>query len=178
MYKKLNYLASVCAPDYSSNGYMRGNLIELTIGGYLYNQVGIMQGINYTIPMDSPWEIAINDTGDPDELAAKSDPLVKELPFMIKVSGFNFIPIHNFVPRLQQNTFGGIGSSGRDEKGKITTFGKERYIALSEGTVKRGQNNYDRVESTISPISTTGITPLSVNSLPSAPLANLGGYNG
>ena len=24
MYKKLNYLASVCAPDYSNTGYMRG----------------------------------------------------------------------------------------------------------------------------------------------------------
>ena len=53
MYQKLNYLASVCAPDYSSNGYMRGNLIELTVGGYLYNQVGIMKGINYGVPAES-----------------------------------------------------------------------------------------------------------------------------
>ena len=36
MYKKLNFLASTLAPDYSPNGYMRGNLIQLTIGGYLY----------------------------------------------------------------------------------------------------------------------------------------------
>ena len=28
MYQKLNYLASVCAGDYSDVGYMRGNLIE------------------------------------------------------------------------------------------------------------------------------------------------------
>ena len=35
MYQKLNYLASVCAPRlFRSNGYMRGNLIELTVGGY------------------------------------------------------------------------------------------------------------------------------------------------
>jgi hypothetical protein len=38
MYKKLNYLASICAPDYSANGYMRGNIITLTIGGYFYEQ--------------------------------------------------------------------------------------------------------------------------------------------
>ena len=119
MYQKLNYLASVCAPDYSSDGYMRGNLIELTVGGYLFNQVGIMKGINYTVPMESPWEIAINDTN------GNSDKNVKELPFMIKVSGFNFIPIHNFVPRVQKNNF--------NSDGALKSFGDERYIALSNG---------------------------------------------
>tara|TARA_R110001606_G_scaffold44117_1_gene115959 strand:- start:1772 stop:3886 length:2115 start_codon:yes stop_codon:yes gene_type:complete len=141
MYQKLNYLASVCAPDYSSDGYMRGNLIELTVGGYLFNQVGIMTGINYTVPMESPWEIAINDTN------AGSDKSVKELPFMIKVSGFSFIPIHNFVPNVQKNQFSltntellqNISSSNAnpgqnlDTVGDLATFGDERYIALSNG---------------------------------------------
>jgi len=141
MYQKLNYLASVCAPDYSKDGYMRGNLIELTVGGYLFNQVGIMTGINYTVPMDSPWEIAINDTN------SGSDKSVKELPFMIKVSGFNFIPIHNFVPNVQKNQFSltntellqNISANNADPGqnldtvGDLVTFGKERYIALSNG---------------------------------------------
>jgi hypothetical protein len=35
MYKKLNYLASSLTPDYSPNGYMRGNLVQLTVGGYV-----------------------------------------------------------------------------------------------------------------------------------------------
>ena len=118
MYQKLNYLASVCAPDYSADGYMRGNLIELTVGGYLFNQVGIMTGINYTVPMESPWEIAINSD-------SKSDSSVKELPFIIKVSGFNFIPIHNFVPSVQKNDF--------NKGGDLIEFGDERYIALSNG---------------------------------------------
>jgi hypothetical protein len=38
MYKKLNYLASLTAPDYGSFGYMRANIIQLTIGGYFYKQ--------------------------------------------------------------------------------------------------------------------------------------------
>ena len=144
MYHKLNYLASVCAPDYSDSGYMRGNLIELTVGGYLFNQVGIMTGLDYTIPMDSPWEIAINDTGVVDDLSAKSDPTVKELPFMIKVSGFSFIPIHNFVPRTQVNEFkDNDGYTGPLKEGKVADFGVERYIALSEGTARTNQNNYD-----------------------------------
>ena len=33
MYRKLNYLASSLAPDYSEKGYMRGNMVKLTIGG-------------------------------------------------------------------------------------------------------------------------------------------------
>ncbi len=126
MYQKLNYLASVCAPDYSTDGYMRGNLVELTVGGYLFNQVGIMQGINYTIPMESPWEIAINSVGDFDDS-------VKELPFMIKVSGFKFIPIHNFVPNVQKNVFEETNQNGIGTQGDISTFGPEKYIALSNG---------------------------------------------
>ena len=33
MYKKLNYLASTLAPDYSPAGYMRGNIVKMTVGG-------------------------------------------------------------------------------------------------------------------------------------------------
>ena len=131
MYQKLNYLASVCAPDYSSNGYMRGNLIELTVGGYLYNQVGIMKGISYGVPTESPWEIAINTDG-------KSDDSVKELPFIIKVSGFNFTPIHNFVPNVQKNIFASTNVSGSGVEGDLDIFGLQRYISLSNS----GGNNY------------------------------------
>ena len=140
MYQKLNYLASACAPDYSKDGYMRGNLVELTIGGYLFNQVGIMKGIQYTIPMDSPWEIAINSNGDPDQS-------VKELPFMIKVSGFNFIPIHNFVPNVQKNTFRTTNEeNGSGVKGDISTFGDEKYISLSNGFFGDGYKDAKSLE--------------------------------
>ena len=135
MYQKLNYLASVCAPDYSSDGYMRGNLIELTVGGYLHNQVGIMKGIQYSVPQESPWEIGINDSSIPgagfDQ--NRSDPSVKELPFIIKVSGFNFIPIHNFVPNVQKNIFAETNAEGTNSSGDLATFGPERYISLSNG---------------------------------------------
>tara|TARA_B100000767_G_scaffold269854_1_gene292434 strand:- start:1199 stop:3370 length:2172 start_codon:yes stop_codon:yes gene_type:complete len=133
MYQKLNYLASVCAPDYSDNGYMRGNLIELTVGGYLVNQVGIMTGINYTVPMESPWEIAIPDTQLVNSTGVLSDPSVKELPFMIKVSGFSFIPIHDFVPNVQKNDYFETNQEGKGVLGDLSKFGDEKYIALSNG---------------------------------------------
>jgi hypothetical protein len=120
MYQKLNFLASSLAPDYSANGYMRGNLAVLTVGGYIFEQPGIITGINYSVPTESPWEIGINDT-------AGFDDTVKEMPHIIKVAGFSFIPIHTFVPKLQQNKYDGAN-------GTISEFGSERYIALSKDT--------------------------------------------
>ena len=98
MYKKLNYLATSLAPDYSSGGFMRGSLARLTVGGYLYNQLGIIKGITYTIPDESTWEIGINQEGGNDES-------VKELAHMIKVSGFTFIPIQDDVPQKGRTKF-------------------------------------------------------------------------
>jgi hypothetical protein len=60
MYKKLNYLASTLAPDYTSAGFMRGNLVRLTMGGYLYEQPGFISSLTYDIPQEAPWEISIN----------------------------------------------------------------------------------------------------------------------
>ena len=140
MYQKLNYLASVCAPDYSPSGYMQGNLITLTVGGWCYEQMGIMDGISLDVPGDSPWEIAINEDGS-------SDSSVKELPMIINVSGFNFKPIHNFVPRVQQNNFAN-GSWNGMEANFVNEFGPERYLALSNGS--RGKdNNYDGGEGSL-----------------------------
>ncbi len=80
MYKKLNLLASSLAGDYSTSGYMRGILSQLTVGGYLYEQPGIITQLSYDIPQESPWEIEINDEG-------ATDNSVKELPHIIKVNG-------------------------------------------------------------------------------------------
>ena len=138
-YKKLNYLASVLAPDYTDAGYMAGNLVTLTLGGWCYEQPGFITSLNLSVPQESPWEIAIPDTDNGENIL--SDEMVKEMPHMVKVTGFNFTPIHNFVPRVQQNNpttetpIAGIDS---------TDYGNERYIALSKGS--RGKdNNYDRV---------------------------------
>ena len=143
MYQKLNYLASVCAPDYSDAGYMRGNLVTLTVGGYFQEQVGIMTGLNFDIPQESPWEIAIPDNNNILTTGAKgneifTDPSVKEMPLIVKVTGFNFIPIHDFVPRVQQNSFANgkpVGSGGTF----VGKYGKEHYINLAAGS----GNNYD-----------------------------------
>ena len=136
MYQKLNYLASATAPSYSEAGYMGGNLISLTIGGWCYEQVGIMSGLTLDVPTESPWEIAIPDGPDGGVVGEgdneiKSDKSVKEMPMIIKVSGFTFTPIHNFVPQVQKNGYNGTG-------GFISNYGEERFIALNNGF----NNNY------------------------------------
>jgi hypothetical protein len=117
MYKKLNYLASQLTPDYSPSGYMRGPLVKLTVGGYLYEQPGFIQDLSYDLITDAPWEIAINEAGS-------VDTTVKQLSQMVKVTSFTFIPIHNFVPSKQGLGFGLDGVN--------TDQGSQRYIALRD----------------------------------------------
>jgi len=143
MYKKLNYLASSLAPDYGNNGYMKGNLVQLTIGGYLYEQPGFIRSMTLSIADDTPYEIGIDNKGN-----NAGDDSVKQLPHIIRVDGFEFIPIHNFTPALQQNTYGlepsknekDIGTESLPEsEGTATKYGNERFISLEN---KNG-NNYD-----------------------------------
>jgi hypothetical protein len=115
MYTKLNYLASQLMPDYSGEGYMRGALVQLTVGGYLYEQPGFITSLAYDLINDAPWEIAIDTEGNPDST-------VKQLSHMVKVTSFTFVPIHRFVPRKQQLGFG--------SDNYVSSYGDERFIAL------------------------------------------------
>lgn len=117
MYKKLNYLASTLTPDYNGAGFMRGNLVKLTLGGYIYEQPGFITSLTYTVPQESNWEIGLSPEGGDDES-------VKELPHVIKVSGFAFTPIHTFLPSKPKPD----NANNPDQK----------YIALSNGI----NNNY------------------------------------
>jgi hypothetical protein len=153
MYKKLNYLASNLTPDYSPFGYMRGPLVQLTMGGYLHEQVGFITALTYDIPNDTTWEIGLSDTaGDPtisstaglDNLKSISDSSVKELPHRINVSSFQFTPIHNFRPGKQGLGFANQSANTNQGKagGFVTEYGPQRYIALADGD-GRNFNNYD-----------------------------------
>ena len=131
-------------PDYSTAGYMRGNMVTLTVGGYFNEQPGIITGFSFDMNDDkATWEIGIDENGS-------EDPTTSQLPHLIKVKGFNFIPIHTFVPRLQQNIFGtaeidnnGLpisvtkGTNGGDD----VEYGKEHFIALTTNTLP-SKNQY------------------------------------
>jgi hypothetical protein len=84
MYQKLNYLMGNLMPDYKDN-IMRGPLVKMTVGNWLDGQDGILNSVSYTVPNDSPWEIALNEP-----LPGGSRELI--LPHVIEVS-MTFTPI-------------------------------------------------------------------------------------
>jgi hypothetical protein len=143
MYQKLNFLASNLMPDYNNQGYMRGSLVRITVGGYLYSQPGFLTSLTYDVPQESSWEIAINDEGNPDNS-------VKQLPHIIKVTAA-FTPIHTFVPRKQINAYSGSADT-------VSSFGPQRYIALADGA-GNNNNNYDYTPALITPVVTDSPLP-------------------
>ena len=78
IYKRLNRLIRSLAPNYSDEGYLRGNFVKLTFGDYLNNVPGILKGFTLNPIFDAGFETVSSD---------------KQLPIAIKVDGFNFVPI-------------------------------------------------------------------------------------
>jgi len=129
MYKKLNFLASNLAPTYSDEGYMAGSLVTLTLGGWCWELPGFITSMTLDAPQESPWEIAIDTEG-------KYDKTVKEMPHIVKVTGFSFTPIEEFRPAKQDNTYGKLNTELKDHN----TYGPERYIALKTGKDETNTN--------------------------------------
>ena len=141
MYRKLNFLASNLAPDYTSAGYLAGPLVQLTMGGWCYELPGFIKSLTLEVPQESTWEIGIDTDG-------KFDRSVKEMPHICRVTGFTFTPIHKFRPAKQELGFSGPSEdenknpiAPKDRIGNVNTYGPERYIALEGGSPL--QNNYD-----------------------------------
>ena len=107
MYQKLNYLASSLAPTYTNYGYMAGNLAKLTFGDYIHEQTGFISSISYDIPQESSWELSL--TPSIGVAGKRNEKNPDELPYMIKVTGFKFTPIHQFRPEIQPYPGEGIG---------------------------------------------------------------------
>jgi hypothetical protein len=93
LYKKLNQLISQVYPDYSpSYGIMRGNVVRLTIGDYIYRTPGFLENVNITIDnSNTPWEILLN-------LNNEEEFDVRQLPHMVTIQ-CSFKPIMDLLPR-------------------------------------------------------------------------------
>jgi hypothetical protein len=122
MYDKLNFLASSLAPEYldsETSGYMAGNIAYITLGEYIYDQPGIINSLTFDIPEESPWEIGIDDAGNRLEVGD-----VRQVPHMIKVTGFNFTPIHKFRPEKQTFKNDKLGTDST----RLLNTGTQRYV--------------------------------------------------
>jgi hypothetical protein len=89
MWKKLNRLAGATTPDYSEGGYMRGSILKLTIGDYITNHPGILNGFGVSNILDFGFEIARDEKGE--RITDTTE--IQQLPFGFKVTGFNFTSI-------------------------------------------------------------------------------------
>jgi hypothetical protein len=116
VYSKLNYLASLMAPDYTEGGFMRGNLVKITIGDYIIDLPGIIKGIGYDYDDEGGWDIARNDVGK-----RETDAYI--MPKLINIKGIKFTPIHNFIPQTVSEAFI-VSGSGKDVNAPFISFGK------------------------------------------------------
>lgn len=121
IYNKLNYLASVTAPDYSSYNKMRGNISYITIGDYIYRQPVVITNVSVSIPSES-WDI----NNDSKEYA---------LPMRVDVTlGFNII--HTFLPKRNY-----IYNNSRAGETPATFITPDSYY-YSYGRSSDGNNKY------------------------------------
>lgn len=108
MYDKLKYLASTTAPTYAgSNGFMRGTLINVTIGDYLVSQPGFITQLDFSWQTNYPWEINL-----------EGSPSMIQVPHVLDCS-VAFTPIHRFAPETGKSNF--FGSSDQQINNNITT---------------------------------------------------------
>lgn len=147
VYSKLNYLASIMAPNYSSGGFMRGNLIKLTIGDYLMDVPGVLTGITYTVNNEAGWDINRNVKGDfipqnnflvnnippaLQEQNANADTAGWVMPKLIEISSFSFKPIHSFVPQTIDENYIST-KNGSYNNAPFINYGKSTPDTNSEG---------------------------------------------
>jgi len=134
LYNKLNYLISQIYPDYSEKGIMRGSIVKVTIGDYLYRVPGFLESVNLSINQDSSWEI---------DIKKKEDSLnpPPSLPHYIDVN-ISFKPIMEELPRR----FSKIRSEGdnifTDIKGAAFIANRDNIIDRSN---KQGREFGDSI---------------------------------
>lgn len=92
LWQKLNFLVSSLYPDYTDNGFMRGNLTRFTLGEYFYRTPGILTNMNIAVENDYSWEIKMRS-----HEGVENDKQM-ELPMICSVN-FTFIPILDDLPQ-------------------------------------------------------------------------------
>ena len=99
LYKKLNKLVGTTAPTYSSQGFMMGNVIKLTVGNYFNQMPGVINSINLKPNFEAGWDINRDQEGNIfNGLVELNNDNVGQLPRMVDVT-MTFTPIHNFAPQ-------------------------------------------------------------------------------
>ena len=103
LYQKLNLLVGATAPTYIEGGYMRGQIVALTVGDYLNDTTGIITNIDLSWNKDYIWHTEGMDIKNPS--AAIGTPSTKKLPTVLDVT-VSFTPIHQDTPKYGSEFIG------------------------------------------------------------------------
>ena len=99
-WRKLNYLASWTAPEYTTAGFIKGPMIRLNIGNLYRKMPGFLSSLSYTFDnTNGHWETANLDADDIKKNNA-SKPGVLQLPKTVQVS-CEFTPVGVYRPEFR-----------------------------------------------------------------------------
>jgi hypothetical protein len=105
LYQKIILLASSTAPTYASSGqFMRGTIVKMTVGDYVYELPGVLNSVQYSWEQDYPWEIVLDSPEQVDNTDAdifmetRRDSQMQQLPTVLNCQ-LDFTPIHTFTPQ-------------------------------------------------------------------------------
>ena len=129
LYQKIVTLASATAPTYSKEGFMRGTLVQATVGSYIRELPGFLTSVNFSWDKEYPWEIALDGSDQ------------QELPMILNCQ-LQFTPIHRFTPQTGLYHY---MTTDEDRDARFFTKGKQLdppvRLAKPEGTTveRRGE---------------------------------------
>jgi hypothetical protein len=107
LYQKLNLLAGATAPTYVDGGFMRGQIVSLTVGDYLSDTTGIITSVDFSWSTDYIWHT----NGMDQKNASEQNPseqradATKKLPSVLDVT-VSFTPIHQHIPKYGSEFIG------------------------------------------------------------------------
>lgn len=112
IYEKMIWLASATAPTYANDGqFMRGTIIKITVGDYIYELPGVLNSVGYTWNPEYPWEIAMLEPENTGQ-----DDFEQELP-MVMDCQIDFTPIHTFTPTTGLRKYITTGTTEKNKTG-------------------------------------------------------------
>ena len=136
LYRKLNYLASNTAPEYSEGGRMMTPFLRLTVGSYLNRVPGVIGSLQITWQTDYPWEISID---SPEE---GMDSAMLTVPHVLDVN-IHFKPIHNFLPQKHITDSPFILPHWDERDGTIDNEGQNWLNHKVDGTLNNATKTSD-----------------------------------
>lgn len=105
IYQKLNLLVGAVAPTYVDGGFMRGQMVALTVGDYLYDTTGIITSVDLNWTTEYIWHTEGMDQKNTSEAKLIRPDATKNLPAVLDVN-INFTPIHQDTPRFGSEFIG------------------------------------------------------------------------